>query len=206
MNNLNIATQIIAESARITDLALQIDAPQTADWDYPVGSLDHPIETWYSASLNDLTGRRNNGYPHTGLDLNIDKAPWGDVDRGQPVFSVADGEVYSSGYSTNYLGGLVVKCDHFGVPLWVRYWHIEFPLGVEYQRGDQIEAGQHIGAIGNYKLGAGGDHLHLDMAWMPFEPHWWFTKHPEISWADPEFVLKMHLYNDLVDAMLRKGQ
>lgn len=207
LENAQIISQIIANSATITDLALQLIGGSDASppWSFPVGTSANPTSTWYAYTLHDLTGRRNvDGYAHTGLDLNLDKAPWGDVDRGQACYAEADGVVSAIGYSNTYLGSVIIQVDHYGIPLWIRYWHIEFDVPT-LKAGDPVESGDCLGTIGNYKLGAGGDHLHLDMAWQPFGVHWWFTNHPEIEWANPTYILKAHLDHDLVDAMLRKG-
>jgi murein DD-endopeptidase MepM/ murein hydrolase activator NlpD len=151
-----------------------------------------------------MTGQRNNGYAHTGIDLNVDQYPWGDVDRGQPVFAIAPGRVYAIGYSQSYLGSVVIEIEHGGVLHWVRYWHLDegFP---QLHVHEHIMSGTYIGAIGNYQLGRGGDHLHLDMALDPFGPHWWFTNHRDVRWVDPVPVLRARLDSATIDAMLEKG-
>jgi len=176
----------------------------------PVGTPEHPSREWYVYTWHDLTGRRNShigSYQHTGIDLNAD---WrnpdtgefrGNVDVGQPVFAVADGEVVSVGFSEQYRGGVVLKVDHFGVPLFVRYWHLS-RTGLRV--GDTLEAGERIDYIDRYPSGYA--HLHFDMAWTPFEHNWWWTRHPEVEWANPVWILKQHLDPAKVDAMISKGE
>lgn len=175
------------------------------EWAYPVGTPKYPTTDWYAATLHDPTGKLNSGYGHTGIDLNVDKKPWGDVDRGQPVYAIADGVVHRVHYSTSYLGSTVIQVEHDGAPLWLRYWHLENDVNFRVVSSwTRIEKGDLLGHIGNYTLGAGGDHLHLDAALDPFEPHWWFTYHPEVRWVDPVPILKEHLDPALVDEMLRR--
>jgi len=76
--------------------------------EYPKGKVYKPGQ-YYCATLHDLTGKANGGYKHTGVDLNLAISPYGDVDRGQPVFAVADGEIMALDYSTKYLGCVILK-------------------------------------------------------------------------------------------------
>lgn len=173
-------------------------------WRFPVGSVEYPSSDWYCASWHDLTGKRNNGYGHTGIDLNVDRHPWGDVDRGQPAFAIADGVIYRVGYSQSYLGSVILLVDHERAPLYVRYWHLADDAAFRsFAEGQVVKAGDCLGHIGNYQLGAGGDHLHFDMCTDPFECHWWFTNH-RVRWIDPVPILKAHLDQTQVDAMLER--
>lgn len=176
--------------------------PSAQPWTLPVGTTEYPSAMWYAYTKHDLTGRRNpNNYAHSGLDLNMDKPPWGNVDVGQPVFAVADGEVVDVGFSQTYRGGVVLKVDHFGVPLYIRYWHLQASMGIEI--GNQIYPGCQLGKIDYYPNGYA--HCHFDMAWQPFGVNWWFTRHPEIEWANPAYILKTHIAHDAVDAMMARG-
>jgi len=101
---------------------------------------------------------------------------------------------------------VIIEVQHQGYPLYVRYWHLADDAGFRgLAVGQAVEAGQQIGAIGNYRLGAGGDHLHFDCARDPFGAHWWFTNHPDVRWIDPVPVLQMHLDSVRVEEMLKKG-
>ena len=179
---------------------------EPAPWCFPVGSTQYPPPDWYCASWHDpLTGKLNNGYRHTGIDLNVCKPPYGDIDRGQPVFAVAGGVVHRVGYSQSYLGSVILLVGHERAPLYVRYWLLEGDATFRsWKEGQVVKAGETLGHIGNYTLGAGGDHLHFDMCTDPFECHWWFTNHPAVRWVDPVPILKAHLDPAQVDAMLEK--
>jgi murein DD-endopeptidase MepM/ murein hydrolase activator NlpD len=175
-------------------------------WHPPVGSDKFPTRQWYAATLHDTTGALNNGYKHTGIDLNADKMPWGDIDRGEPVYAMTNGVIHHRSYSEQYLGSVVYQVEYHARPLYIRYWHLEYDAAfLTLMKGYEVRRGDVMGHIGNYTLGAGGDHLHLDMALDSFEPHWWFPYHPEVRWIDPVPVMKQYMDPDFVDAMLRRG-
>jgi murein DD-endopeptidase MepM/ murein hydrolase activator NlpD len=181
----------------VCDLAPLVDADA---WAFPVGEQAYPPERWYAATFHDLTGALNNGYKHTGIDLNLDVSPWGDIERtlGLSVYALTVGVVE---YVTTAWSGvpmLVIRHAHDGAPLWVRYAHIVPAVKL----GDSVKAGTKIGPFANYTQGAGGDHLHLDMALDQFAREW---LDPAIRWVDPVPVLKAHLDPARVDAMLKKG-
>lgn len=232
-NGLALTTRL----ARVFLSATQVDnlaepqqpEPVAEKWQSPVGDDTYPSAAWYVAVVHDLTGKANNGYRHTGVDLNLARQPFGDVDRGQPVFCVADGRVYRAAHADNYLGCVIVEVAvdqplntrawtwrngapesepvrlEFGASLFVRYWHLENDDALRSLEADRpVAKGQCLGHIGNYKLGDGGDHCHFDMALDPFEPTWWFLYHPEVRWIDPLPVLAQHLGADLVDLMVSK--
>ena len=200
---ITLARQYCAEELALLDrwLAQQ----QEPAWVFPVGSFDYPTEQWYCACWHDMTGARNNGYGHTGVDLNVDHYPWGDVDRGQPLWAVTGGVVHAVGYSRLYLGSVVIKVQHQGEPLWIRYWHLadDEPFR-RWQPGAPVAVDDCIGTIGNYTLGAGGDHCHFDMAFSPYEAHWWFTNHRGVKWCDPLPILRAHLDPEVIDAMISR--
>ena len=79
-----------------------------------------------------------NSEGHTGVDLNAWQAPFGDVDRGEPVWSVADGVVASVGYSDSWLGVVVVECEEDdGTRVWFRYAHLDKD-SIDVQVGDRV--------------------------------------------------------------------
>jgi murein DD-endopeptidase MepM/ murein hydrolase activator NlpD len=160
-------------------------------------------QAWYTATWHDQTGAKNDGYGHTGLDLNLDASPWGDVDRGRPVFAIAPGVIHRVGFHDRYRGCVIQRVEHDGAPLWVRYWHLSPGCMVLAREGLQVKAGQLIGHIGAYP--DAGDHLHFDMALDPFECTWWFTRHPDVRFVDPVPVLRQHCIVEELEAMLRKG-
>lgn len=169
-------------------------------WAFPVGGGEYPPERWYAATVHDLTGAKNGGYKHTGIDLNLDVAPRGDIERtlGLRVYAVADGIVT---YVTDNWSGvpmLVINVMHDNEPLWIRYAHIIPAVAL----GDNVHAGETLGVFADWQHNDGGDHLHLDMALDPFTREW---LDPKIRWVDPVPVLKAHFDPAKVDAMLRRG-
>ena len=176
------------------------DQPQS--WHFPVGSDEYPIEKWYIATVHDLTGKANNGYKHSGIDYNVEVPPRGDIDRGQPVFAIADGTVYGTWHSERNLASVVIQVTHMGAPLYVRYWHLARDnTFLNLRPGLAVTVGQTIGHLGSYI--PGGDHLHFDMALDAFHPGCWLT--PSVRWVDPVTVLEYHLDPGLVEASLHIG-
>ena len=174
----------------------------TPAWYLPVGTLGFPPEAWYAATWHDLTGVKNGGYKHTGVDWNLDRSPWGDVDRGEPVVAVTSGTVDAIGFTEKNLRSVVIQVEHQGEPLWVRYWHLAKASADDIlDIGEVIFAGDVLGYLGDYR--AGGDHLHFDMALDPIPPGAWLT--PGIRWVDPIVVLKAHLDPDYVDLSTGRG-
>jgi len=183
----------------LDDCGYSGEAPGILPWVMPVGEGEYPPERWYCAAWHDLTGARNaNGYKHTGIDLNLDVSPWGDVERmfGLSVYAIADGVVT---YSTiNWSGEpmVVIRHEHEGASLWVRYAHVLCYL----EPGHHVTAGEDLGEFANWRT---GDHLHFDMALDEFTREW---LDPNIRWKDPVPVLKAHHDPAIVDAMLRRGK
>ena len=173
--------------------------PEIVPWVLPVSEGDYPSASWYCATWHDLTGVRNGGYKHTGIDLNLDLPPWGDVERalGLSVYAIADGVVTYSTPNWSGVPMIVVRHEHDGKPLWVRYGHV---TQVAF-RGDIVMAGQRLGGFADYP--DAGDHLHFDMALDEFTREWLTS---EIRWIDPVPVLKIHHDPATVDAMLSRNR
>lgn len=186
-----------------------LDEPSA--WHFPVGSEKYPIEKWYIASRHLERGTIWAGGIHTGIDYNVEVPPRGDIDRGQPVFAIADGVIYATGYSQVCLASIVIEVTHEGSPLWVRYWHLaDDALFKSWRPGLSVKAGRELGHLGNYLKG--GDHLHFDMCEEAFHPCVWWTRMSGATneeklarWVNPVPILKMHLDPDTVDASLRIG-
>jgi len=187
--------RIDAELGRIRTL---VGVPDES-WAFPVGTSEAPPEKWYCAQYHTYAGSPSAG--HTGIDLNLDRSPWGDVDRGFPVWAIAKGQVTSVNHSPGWVGVVVIRHEHQGRPLWVRYAHLAPDSIVSY--GQEVAPGELVGVIGNYIAGRGGDHLHFDMCRDAFSWSWYRTS--GYDWVDPVPILKAHLDPDRVDAMLRKG-
>ena len=166
------------------------------EWAFPVGNQQYPPERWYCATFHDPQGVLTS-YKHTGLDLNLDVSPWGDVERtlGLSVYAVARGIVEYVTEDWSGVGMLVIRHEHEGAPLWVRYAHIMPAVMV----GQTVNAGDNLGPFANWRT---GDHLHFDMATDKFTREW-LT--PSIHWVDPVPVLKEHLDDLRVVAMLERG-
>jgi len=165
-------------------------------WFFPVGDDDYPPEKWYAATVHDPTGALNNGYRHTGLDLNLDVPPWGDVERrlGLSVYAIHDAEVVYVTDSWSGVPMLVIKTQWRGKPLWVRYGHV-VPV---VKTGQSVKGGEKLGGFANWRT---GDHLHFDMALDPFTREW---LDPTIHWINPVEVLKDTLDPHIVDEMIRR--
>lgn len=170
-------------------------------WAFPVGEGQYSPERWYAASLHSLDGSLNSGYKHSGIDLNLDVYPRGDIERfkGLSVYAVADGKITFVDQSWSGVPMLVMRCKHNGAPLWVRYGHI-VPV---VMKDEYVKAGQKLGGFANWTAMGGGDHLHFDMALDPFTENWLDST---IRWVDPVDILKAHLDPAIVDAMVRRGQ
>jgi len=174
--------------------------PQPDKWAFPVGQGQYIPERWYAATVHSLDGSLNaNGYKHSGIDLNLDVSPRGDIERtlGLSVYAVADGIVTYITDNWSDVPMLVINVMHEGEPLWVRYAHI-MPVVMLNQ---VVRAGQALGGFANWTRLDGGDHLHFDACLDPIERDWLTAK----RWIDPVDVLKAHLDPARVDAMVRKG-
>jgi GH25 family lysozyme M1 (1,4-beta-N-acetylmuramidase) len=174
------------------------------DWVLPVGTAQYPALKWgvrgYTHDLRTTAENpnRRNGKPrpHSGYDINLDVPPYGDIERGYPVFAVTDGIVHYVTDDWSGVGMCVVMHIHEDAPVWVRYAHID----VHVAAGDAVEAGQVLGVIADWQNE--GDHLHFDAALDPFTREW---VDPDIEWVDPAEILRAHIDPALVDGMLRVG-
>ena len=116
--------------------ATQIEKPDDLVWSFPVGNAEYPPEKWYAASMHSLDGSLNNGYKHSGYDINLDISPSGDIERtlGLAVYAVSEGDI--TYITDNWYGVpmLVLCVEHAGTWLWVRYGHIVPAV----RRGDHV--------------------------------------------------------------------
>jgi len=168
--------------------------PAAPQWRAPI---DDPAQ-WYCAVWHDPTGVKNGVYKHTGIDLNLAKAPFGDVERGFPVYSIGAGVVEAVHTTAGWLGFTVIRHEFEGAPLYTRYAHLDsMPL----KAGDVVAPGALVGKIANWQGGDGGDHLHFDMSALPYPWGVWLTGG---GWLDPVPVLEKMLGVDAVRAMLEK--
>src|SRR5688500_17357154 len=108
-----------------------------------------PTHGWLSSSMGNradpLTGEKDF---HPGLDISADK--------GDPVYSTADGKVINASAAGNY-GNLVIVDHGFGLE--TRYGHLsafKVKVGQDVKRGDLLGL---VGATGR----ATGAHLHYEV-------------------------------------------
>jgi len=184
----------------LPDALVIAQPPETeTQWAYPVGSEEFPTTMWKCDQYHLWSKANPDG--HTGIDLNGDKAPYGDIDRGQPIWAIADGVVHDRGHSDGWLGVIVVKHQHDGADLYVRYAHLD-PQTFQVEIGDHVNAGDLLGKLGDYRGGDTGDHLHFDMCLDKMT--WSEFKTQGKRWVDPVPVLKAHLQPAVIDQMLKK--
>ena len=165
---------------------------KAGEWAFPVGhESQFPPEMWYAAQQHSAS--------HTGIDLNLAKYEFGDVERrlGLAIFSVSDGYVSYLTQNWSDVPMLVIHTLHFGKPLYIRYAHLIPAVMI----GETVKSGQRLGAFADWTRGAGGDHLHTDCAFTPFTREWLDTS---VEWGDIVDIYKQHLDPLRVDAMLAK--
>lgn len=135
-----------------------------------------PAKQWYFANTHDRS--------HSGVDINLNRSPWGDVDLGQPVYSCCKGIVVFAGMSRGTSWGrMVIVCGvepGQGLLFW-RYGHLQ---AVAVQVGQVVKEGQKLGTIGKGYNDKYWAHLHLD-AWrgQMIAPESWLTSW--VEWVDP---------------------
>lgn len=110
----------------------------------------HPAKAEFISSRFGYRSDPINGQTafHAGLDFA------GPI--GAPIYAAADGKISFAGYRQGY--GNIIEIDH-GNGLTTRYAHMS---RFRADAGDQIEAGQIIGAIGNTGRST-GPHLHFEV-------------------------------------------
>lgn len=137
-----------------------------------------PASDWYFATFHSSS--------HSGLDINLRKAPRGDVDLGQLVFSTCGGLVTFAGMArgTSW-GNLVITCSlAAGQLLFWRYAHLR---DVFVDAGQLIPTGMLVGTIGKGYNNRYAAHLHLD-CWrgQMIAPETWLARW--VEWLDPRDV------------------
>ncbi|UFU02150.1 M23 family metallopeptidase [Ruania suaedae] len=92
---------------------------------------------------------------HTGLDMS--------AAAGTPIHAVADGTVTYAGVGRDGRSSMLVIIEHEvdGEKFWTWYVHM-YPNGVYVQAGQEVSAGESIGAVGSYGNST-GPHLHLEV-------------------------------------------
>lgn len=137
--------------------------------------LSLPASDWYLA--------QGHSSKHSGLDINLNKAPWGDVELGQPIYATCNGLVVFAGQARGaYWGNLVITCsvDQGGLVFW-RYAHAR---DVVVKAGQVVEIGTLVGHVGKGANDRYAAHLHLD-CWRGhvLTPEAWLDRRG--VWLDP---------------------
>lgn len=92
---------------------------------------------------------------HTGLDF---AAP-----AGTPIHAIADGVVTHAGGGRDGRSGQLIIIEHEVNGSTVQSWYVHmYPNGVYVNVGQQVAAGEVIGAVGSYGNST-GPHLHLEI-------------------------------------------
>lgn len=147
----------------------------------------YPVRPWKRFYITEMGFLSNEYYQkfgrfHRGADINL--LTGGDSDLGTPVQSMFPGEVvYASTPPNSNWGGLVLVrseawvrdlvAQTLGVDideLEILYAHL---IGLSVERGDKVNAGDHLGGIGKGGFAKFYAHLHLEArttsfdAWRP---------------------------------------
>ena len=130
----------------------EVSVPAELSWPFE-GGQEVKISALFEGRVHPITGKRSE---HMGIDFVLEKET--------PVLAAAQGTVTEVGYNTEY--GNYVELSHGG-GLSTKYAHLV--SGDFCQEGNQVTAGQQIGAVG--KTGKStGYHLHfetmLDGVWV----------------------------------------
>ncbi|MEA2007369.1 MAG: peptidoglycan DD-metalloendopeptidase family protein [Patescibacteria group bacterium] len=136
------------------------------EFDYPVGKPDgngYEISGWNFLEWN-------GSVYHPGEDWNGEGG--GDTDKGDSVYSIANGKVvYSANYGSGWGNIIVIKHrlpdgDH----VWSQYAHLETRLK---SVGDEVDVGKKIGTIGKGYNNEYTAHLHFEIRKSDFAPDAW---------------------------------
>lgn len=118
----------------------------------PLSEGSYRLTSHYGYRIHPIFGRYSE---HTGLDY---AAP-----VGTSIHAIADGVVTHAGAGRDGRSGMLVIIEHEinGAPVWSWYVHM-YPNGVYVNVGQQVAAGEVIGAVGSYGNST-GPHLHLEI-------------------------------------------
>jgi murein DD-endopeptidase MepM/ murein hydrolase activator NlpD len=153
-----------------------------------------PVSDWYLATKHSKK--------HSGIDINLNKSPWGDVDLGLPVYATCNGLVVFAGQAKGHKWGNVVitaGSAYVSKPssLWgseLLFWRYGHLKEVTAAVGQVARAGDFLGTIGKGYGDQFAAHLHLD-CWMGsmIAPEAWLAR--EVEWRDPLKVWKQAGYD-----------
>lgn len=120
-----------------------------------VSSSGWAFPTTQDAIITSPFGMRN-GAPHRGVDL---AQPGGA--EGKPIFAARDGKVIAAGPASGFGQWIILEHNVDGQTMNTVYGHM-WENGVHVKVGDEVKAGQEIGAIGNNGQSSGA-HLHFEI-------------------------------------------
>jgi len=138
-----------------------------AGFDAPVGTESERAssQVWpgFWRDANPYLSKYELGY-HTGADLNLN-FPNFNMDKGQPVFAIANGVVvFADIIPGSWRGLIVIRHDPLpnGKPVYSRYGHVE---DIVVAKGDGVARGQQIAKVGLFGDPAVQNyHLHFDIS------------------------------------------
>lgn len=159
---------------------------------FPVGNDTQDFKrNWYNAQGYGV--KTSYGY-HEGDDFNLKTG--GDSDLGQPIFSIADGEVSSiHSHATGF--GLHIHIYHPEHKVWSHYAHLKEAFVTV---GQQVKEGQKIATLG--KSGTQSAHLHFAIKNQPtgidgvaktLQDLW--------KWENPTTFIEQHLHTTMPDEL-----
>jgi murein DD-endopeptidase MepM/ murein hydrolase activator NlpD len=160
-------------------------------FDSPVGTVNERERAtvwpgqWLDANLfgNHYFANGKWSY-HTGADLNMPN----DLDRGKPVYAIANGEVTAVGSWAVWDNIIIIRHDPLYVGGPVVYSRSAHLAEMQVEKGQRVNRGDQIGTVG--RQGTGPFHLHFDIS--PTEV---LLQHPE-DWPGLDLV---RLQKDYVD-------
>ncbi len=137
--------------------------------------IEPPASDWYIASSHSTK--------HSGLDINLDRPPYGDVELGMPVYATCNGAVVFAGKAAGKSWGNLVITMSLGdhrLEFW-RYAHLD---RINVLNAFIIKRGRQIGTIGKGYNDRYDAHLHLD-GWYDrmIAPESWRSRN--VEWFDP---------------------
>ncbi len=179
-----------------SNLALRADG-----FDFPVGRPNS--EGFYDAQGFGVWNQKFRGY-HLGEDWN--KKCGGDCDLGEPVFSIANGEVLKVTYETVW--GNIVIIRHItrdGKQLDSFYAHMET---VDVQNGQSIRRGEKIGSIGKGDHDQFSAHLHFELRNdITIERNRGYSKTADqTGYLNPTIFINAHRPSNSTSATIEPGE
>ncbi|WP_147917915.1 peptidoglycan DD-metalloendopeptidase family protein [Ruania zhangjianzhongii] len=149
-------------------LASEVEVVITPEVMMPLSEGSYHYTSRYGVRAHPIFGSYGE---HTGLDMA--------AAAGTPIHAVADGTVVHAGNGMDGRSSMLVIIEHEvdGQPIWTWYVHM-YPNGVYVSEGQQVSAGEVIGAVGSYGNST-GPHLHfevhLDEAQTTIDPESWLA-------------------------------